>query len=59
MLFNFGKCDSTQDMGMKMSFSFTALKEKDLGLTSSADMKGSEQCGIAALKRNQILGLFR
>ena len=25
----------------------TTLKEKDLGLTISADMKVSEQCGIA------------
>ena len=34
-------------------------KEKDLGLTISADMKVSEQCGIAAAKGNQILGLIR
>ena len=33
----------------------TTLKEKDLGLTISADMKVSEQCGIAAAKGNQIL----
>ena len=32
---------------------------KDLGLTISADMKVSEQCGIAAAKGNQILGLIR
>ena len=37
----------------------TTLKEKDLGLTISADMKVSEQCGIAAAKGNQILGLSR
>ena len=37
----------------------TTLKEKDLGLTISADMKVSEQCGIAAAKGNQNLGLFR
>ena len=30
-----------------------------LGLTISADMKVSEQCGIAAAKGNQILGLIR
>ena len=29
------------------------------GLTISADMKVSEQCGIAAAKGNQILGLIR
>ena len=32
---------------------------KDLGVTFSADMKVSEQCGIAASKGNQILGLIR
>ena len=31
----------------------------DLGVTLSADMKVSEQCGIAASKGNQILGLIR
>ena len=36
----------------------TTVKEKDLGLTISADMKVSEQCGIAAAKANQILGLM-
>ena len=36
----------------------TTLKENDLGLTISADMKVSEQCGIAAAKGNQILGLI-
>ena len=35
------------------------LQEKDLGVTFSADMKVSEQCGIAASKVNQILGLIR
>ena len=35
------------------------VKEKDLGVTISADMKVSEQCGIAASKGNQILGLIR
>ena len=34
-------------------------QEKDLGVTFSADMKVSEQCGIAASKGNQILGLIR
>ena len=37
----------------------TTVKEKDVGLTISADMKVSEQCGIAAEKENQILGLIR
>ena len=34
------------------------VKEKDLGVTISADMKVSEQCGITASKGNQIIGLF-
>ena len=29
------------------------------GITTSADMKVSEQCGIAPSKGNQILGLIR
>ena len=37
----------------------TTIKEKDLGVTISADIKVSEQCGIAASKGNQILGLIR
>ena len=37
----------------------TTVKEKDLGITISADMKVSEQCGIAASKGNQSLGLIR
>ena len=37
----------------------TNIKEKDLGLIIRADMKVSEQCGIAASKGNQILGLIR
>ena len=37
----------------------STTQEKDLGVTFSADMKVSEQCGIAASKGNQILGLIR
>ena len=37
----------------------TTLSKKDLGVTISTDMKVSEQCGIAALKGNQIIGLIR
>ena len=37
----------------------TTVKEKDLGITISANMKVSEECGIADLKGNQILGLIR
>ena len=67
MLFNFGKCkclhtghgneDAQYTMGDTVLN--TTLKEKDLWLTISADMKVSEQCGIAAAKGNQILGLIR
>ena len=37
----------------------TTIKEKDLGVTITADVKVSEQCGIAASKGNQILWLIR
>ena len=37
----------------------TTVKEKDLRVTISADIKVSEQCGIAASKGNKILGLIR
>ena len=67
MLFNFGKCkglhtghgneDAQYTMGGTVLN--TTLKEKDLGLTISADMKVSEQCGIAAAKGKQVLGLIR
>ena len=37
-----------------------AMKDNKLpGVTISADMKVSEQCGIAVSKSNQILGLIR
>ena len=35
------------------------VKEKDLVVTISADMKVSEQCGIAVSKGNQIIGLIK
>ena len=37
----------------------TGVKENDLGITSSADMKASEQCGITAAKGSQIVGLIK
>ena len=37
----------------------TIVKEKDLGVTVSADMTVSEQCGLAAAKGNKTLGLIR
>ena len=67
MLFNFGKCkclhighgneDAQYTMGGTVQN--TTLKEKDLVLTISADMRVAEQCGIAAANGNQILGLIR
>ena len=62
MLLNFGKCKCIHighgniDEEYKMG---DAVLGKDLGVTFSADMKVSEQCGIAASKGNQILGLIR
>ena len=34
----------------------TTLTEKEIGVTTSADMKVSEQCGIAASKVIKFLG---
>ena len=67
MLFNFGKCKCLHtghgnlDVNCKMGDTVlsTTVKEKDLGVTIRTDMKVSEQCGIAASKGNQILGLIR
>ena len=66
-MFNFGKCKCLHtghgnlDVNYKMGDTVlgTTVKEKDLGVTISADMKVSEQCGITASKGNQILGLIR
>ena len=38
---------------------YTTVKEKDLGITISANVKVSEQCGIATSKGTQIHGLIR
>ena len=65
-LFNFRKCKcrhtghGSLDVNYKLGNTVlgTTVKEKDLGVTISADMKVSEQCGIAASKGNQILGLI-
>ena len=68
MLFNFGKskCLHTGHGNLGVNYKMgdsvlgTTVKEKDLGGTISADMlKVSEQCGIAASKCNQIIGLIR
>ena len=67
MLFNFGKCkcihigQGNMDEEYKMGDAVLGrtTQEKDLGVTFSADMKVSEQCGTAASKGNQILWLIR
>ena len=67
MLFNSGKCKclhtghGNEDAQYKMGGTVpnTTVKEKNLGLTISAHMKVSEQCGIAAAKGKQILGLIK
>ena len=64
MLFNFGKCkcihighgDMDEEYKMGDAVLGRTTQEKDLGVTFSADMKVSEQCWIAASKRNQIVG---
>ena len=63
-MFNFGKCKCLHtghrnlDGNYKMGDTVldTTVKEKDFGVTISADMKVSEQCGIAASKVNKFLG---
>ena len=67
MLFNFGKCKcihighGNMDEEYKMGDAVLGIttQEEDLGVTFSADMKVSEQCGIAASNGNQMLGLIR
>ena len=66
MLLNFWKCkcihiehgnmDEEYKMGNAVLGRIT--QENDLGVTFSAGMKVSEQCGIAASKGNQIIGLI-
>ena len=52
-----GNLDVNNEMGDAVLG--TTVKEKDLGVTISADMKVSEQCGTAASNGNQILRLIR
>ena len=67
MLFNFGKCkclhigpgNTSMNYEMGGTILSTTVKEKDLGVTMDANMKVSEQCGIAASKANQVLGMIR
>ena len=67
MLYNFGKCKcihighGNMDEEYKIGDAvLSRITPKNyLGVTFSADMKVSEECGIAASKGNQILGLIR
>ena len=49
------------DVGYNMGYTVigTTVKEKDLGVTISADMKVSEQCSTAASKNNNFFRLVR
>ena len=64
MVFNFGKCKcihighGNMDKEYKMGGAVLDRTAQEK-VTFSADMKVSEQCGIAASKRNQIVGLIR
>ena len=67
MFLNFGKCKCLHtghgnlDVNYKMGDTIlgTTVKEKDLGVTISDDMKVSDHCGVAASKDNNILVLIR
>ena len=67
MLFNFGKCKCLHTGHGNLDINYnigdtvlgTTVKEMDLRVTICVDMKVSEQCGIAASKGNQLLGLIR
>ena len=65
MLFNFGKCKcihighGNMDEEYKIGDAVLGRTTQEKGVTFSADMKVSEQCGIAASKGNQIIGLIR
>ena len=67
MLFNFGKCKclhtghGNEDAQYTRSGTVlnTTVKEKHLGLTISADIKVSQQCGIAAAMGNQFFGFIK
>ena len=67
MLLNFGKCKcihighGNMDEEYKMGDAVLGrtTQEKDLGVTFSAELNVPEQCGIAASKGNQIIGLIR
>ena len=67
MLFNNDKCkclyighaNAKTNYLMNNTMLLSTEREKDVGVIVSSDMEVSEQCGIAARKGNQILGLIR
>ena len=63
MLLNFGKYKFIHighgNMDIKLEMLGRTTKEKNVGETFSVDMKVLEQCGFAASRGNQILGLIR
>ena len=67
MLFNQSKCkclhigraNGKEPYEMHNTVLLKTSKEKDLGVTIIADWKMSEQCGIAARKGNQLLGMVK
>ena len=66
MLFNQDKCkclhigrsNGKSDYKIQNAVLNTTAKEKDIGVIIQADMKVSEQCGIAARKGNRLLGMI-
>ena len=67
MLFNQDKCkclhigrtNGKSDYKIQNAVLNTTAKEKDIGVAIQADLKVSEQCGIAARKGDQLLGMIR
>ena len=67
MLFNQSKCkclhigraNGKEPYEMDNMVLLKTSKEKYIGVTISADWKVSEQCGIAAKKGNQLLGMIK
>ena len=54
-----GQANAKKNYLMNNTVLLSTVREKDVGVVLSSDMKVSEQCGIAARKGNQILGLIR
>ena len=67
VIVNFAKCKYLHIRHWKLDVNYkigdtilgTSIKENDLGITTIADMKVSEQYGIAASKANPIIWLIR